>query len=922
MITLARRLGQGTFGYVYLARRKRVGDRRWQAVAVKFPMDGNSEELRGEFDMLRACAHPGVVVAMDFLEGEGLQQLPESSRKYGAAIVMEAAVSDLASFLEAQGPCLDAGLAKDWSRSLASALAMLHSKGIIHRDVKPQNMLLCLDASSSRPDSHVKCTLKLTDFGSARRLPHGPKRRLEDKQPCAQFYASESGQDIQDLHRQHPMTPGVCTAWYRAPELLSESATAKLLDKPLHESLPPVAYGAAMDVWSYGAVVFELLTGGEKLARAMHGAGLLRMLLERLEACPYPCLDAGGQAGVPSYMTTPGWKSLYEAACATPLDRTPLPKGDAWGVVGGCLRWTPRHRLSMAQVLRQPWLAEITSELPAASASTSGAMTSAGTVTNPSTTVSPACASTPGGMSLPPPKVWSPEGRAQEYTTTPVLQPCRDYTQRDVEKAGGQCQCKGHCRIFAHRKDGKCLCKAVVEGTVYCRSCLCKVQGCTRAKNKSDMCYMHRRIFEGLPLHMQLAVLGADCAPWLVPCDVVDYLHGYEETQNDLAICIICALVKEPTVTSLIREGWRQLPADYDAEQLRRLLESVALVCDSSPDAGQDGDAASQHDKELEQLGRQGVARVSGFATCLKNLGLIRKLAEGEQVPPGMAIVLGRTHIPYVFTLDSTRITKFLAEVRDAAPGLVRPCFDAGTQSPAVAFLAVSRYGQQVRGLMAKLADTCQFVAKKVDGYTADIIIRKLCLPHWSRATQWSEVPSSSLRAVSADESESLEKLPSEWSAADVSSFICQRPDWGYLASAYVCLWKEVADQLPDARALVGRLTTLSPSALMSGSSPLLEAAKDRLHQHGIAMHPYVLLKDLRASTPEVSLGKAPVWAARPGASQGKKRAHASTPPQTPPHASTLKAARASTPGKTKNIKRARVVANNSRWPGAACRKG
>ena len=47
MITLARRLGQGTFGYVYLARWKRVGDRRWQAVAVKFPIDGNSEELMG-----------------------------------------------------------------------------------------------------------------------------------------------------------------------------------------------------------------------------------------------------------------------------------------------------------------------------------------------------------------------------------------------------------------------------------------------------------------------------------------------------------------------------------------------------------------------------------------------------------------------------------------------------------------------------------------------------------------------------------------------------------------------------------------------------------------------------------------------------------------------------------------------------------
>ena len=129
-----------------------------------------------------------------------------------------------------------------------------------------------------------------------------------------------------------------------------------------HDAQELIAYGAAMDVWSYGAVVYELLTGGEQLARAANGAGVLRCLIQTLkDACPNPCLDAGeGAIAMPPYMTTPAWKSMYEAACATPVKRTPLPQGDGWDVVDTCLRWCPRERQCMPEVLRRPWLAEET----------------------------------------------------------------------------------------------------------------------------------------------------------------------------------------------------------------------------------------------------------------------------------------------------------------------------------------------------------------------------------------------------------------------------------------------------------------------------------------------------------------------------------------------------------------------------------
>ena len=157
-------------------------------------------------------------------------------------------------------------------------------------------------------------------------------------------------------------------------------------------------------------------------------------------------------------------------------------------------------------------------------------------------------------------------------------------------------------------------------------------------------------------------------------------------------------------------------------------------------------------------------------------------------------------------------------------------------------------------------------------GYTADIIVRKLCLPYWG-GVRWDDVPSSSLRAVSADERENLQLFPSEWSAVQLSSFICQRPDWGFLASVFLCIWKEVSDHLPDAVDIVSRLSILPPSAEVSARTPLLDAARELLLQHGIAMHPLVLVKHVRASTPGAARASTPGSDSTAGASRKRARA-------------------------------------------------
>jgi mitogen-activated protein kinase 7 len=87
----------------------------------------------------------------------------------------------------------------------------IHSAGVVHRDLKPSNLLINAD-----------CLLKIGDFGMAR---------------------AQCGSDPTSTGNGTPMTQYVATRWYRAPELLCSI----------------VDYGAAMDIWSVGCILAEMI---------------------------------------------------------------------------------------------------------------------------------------------------------------------------------------------------------------------------------------------------------------------------------------------------------------------------------------------------------------------------------------------------------------------------------------------------------------------------------------------------------------------------------------------------------------------------------------------------------------------------------------------------------------------------------------
>lgn len=113
---------------------------------------------------------------------------------------------------------MDVPFVKTYLRMLLEGVAELHALGIMHRDLKPNNVLLSKD----------QCVAKISDFGMA--------TLVEQKQD-----KDDKASDAKDRARSIQ----VVTRAYRAPELFFGDA----------------AYGFGVDMWSVGCVFAEMLLG-------------------------------------------------------------------------------------------------------------------------------------------------------------------------------------------------------------------------------------------------------------------------------------------------------------------------------------------------------------------------------------------------------------------------------------------------------------------------------------------------------------------------------------------------------------------------------------------------------------------------------------------------------------------------------------
>ncbi len=197
---LTNEIGHGGMATVYRARDTRLD--RWVAVKVMHPHLRGTEQARARFSReARAVAklrHPAILEIYDYSGNE-------SDNAYIATELLTGPT--LRAYVDTVGE-IPAEIAACICCELAAALAAAHAQGIVHRDVKPENVLL-----------HENRTVKLTDFGIA---------------------------DMLD------------------PTMSAMTATGQLLGSPAHMAPEQVESGdadARSDVFALGTILYWLTTG-------------------------------------------------------------------------------------------------------------------------------------------------------------------------------------------------------------------------------------------------------------------------------------------------------------------------------------------------------------------------------------------------------------------------------------------------------------------------------------------------------------------------------------------------------------------------------------------------------------------------------------------------------------------------------------
>ena len=796
-------IGEGSFGQVLSVRKSSQGTS--EVIAAKFFSGRDGEtNMRQEATMLRHCQHEGVVRMHGVLAKASLRaSTPERLKKMGSGLLMELGDMNLQLFLEKHpGPVKDE-LARPWAKTLAEGLAFVHSKRVVHRDIKPLNILLFCDPASVKPDGLMSVKVKLADFGCARSLPLQSKALPEPKA------------------HQWIMSARVCTATYRAPELFPSSMSPRRVDVTMPDKDEQrCLYGPAADVWSYGAVVYELLLGKALVPGGdpMSGAALLGCLVSALGSPP--CLIAGA----PPYCRHEKWQALvnatiairaqqhHEDSASRPTEK--LPGGEPWDVVRACLRWDPCARSKMADVATLPWF-----HLPPPP---------------------PELAPESGLGSQPLLNAGLPEDQASGEYMGP-LRLAQDWALK-TQPLEGQCQCSGHCRQYRHRKMGQCDCKTLVVGSDYCIDCVCRLPTCGKPRNGGDFCFRHNRCFTTVPPSVRLAMRMADLSHLLVPVDVVDFLARMTEVRRDVPFSIVLAMVKEPFATGRLCEAWKGLPENYGGDALAEVMIQVLRDCSVEDDR-------VPNQVELEQLNRQGVGRFFGLIATCQALGIICKEDPPCASTPGTEIeevlCLGLCKGTYRIAGDAAvHVSNFLAKARQLLRELPLPC--RKEEAPKLGVKEILEYSQTIRRLLQRLGHCTRLGTRGGSGYCTDWLVRKLvmsflCIDCEVSVEDWNSFGRSALRDMSADSHEHLEELPSYLSVSEVSCLICGRPDWGFLASMFLCLWKEVHEAHGD---------------LQLDAKELLVHVQDFRGEHGFAPHPSVLVELASSATPLVAKRK------------------------------------------------------------------
>ncbi len=284
------KIGEGTYGVVFKGRNKRTGDIvAMKKIRLESEEEGVPSTAIREISLLKELQHPNIVSLQDIIMQE--------NRLY---LIFEFLTMDLKKYIDTAVPpkeFMDRQLVKSYCYQILQAMLFCHQRRVLHRDLKPQNLLI-----------DKRGTIKLADFGLARAF----------------------GIPVRDY------THEVVTLWYRAPEILLGSNK----------------YSCPIDMWSIGCIFAEMATkkplfqGDSEIDQLFRIFRVLRTPTEEM----WP-----GVSQLPDFKATfPSWSSFgLEDSLHGQLD------ANGMDLLNAMLVYNPAKRISAKAALRHPYFDDL-----------------------------------------------------------------------------------------------------------------------------------------------------------------------------------------------------------------------------------------------------------------------------------------------------------------------------------------------------------------------------------------------------------------------------------------------------------------------------------------------------------------------------------------------------------------------------------
>ena len=205
---IIKKIGEGGYGKIYKVKNKESGDIRAMKQIMKSKIP-DIEKFQNEIKILSMVDHPNIVRLFEVIEDDKYFNLLEELCTGGELLS------------KVKKPLKEKEIAKIF-KQIMSAIAYCHEKGIVHRDMKLENILFATESEDS--------PIKIIDFGLSVLL--GKKETKNENETA----------DLKKYGFKR-MTTKVGTIYYMSPEVIKGN------------------YDEKCDIWACGVILYTLLSG-------------------------------------------------------------------------------------------------------------------------------------------------------------------------------------------------------------------------------------------------------------------------------------------------------------------------------------------------------------------------------------------------------------------------------------------------------------------------------------------------------------------------------------------------------------------------------------------------------------------------------------------------------------------------------------